>query len=249
MLKDLFEAICDKATDAREPKVVELPGGEKYLVESRDGVSTNSIPRRRSHAVSSLDDLLRSIDRWCESGTVWHSELCVQVAIDDSERLDRITLALSLSDQFLTLTHLPAEGLDHRSFIRLLRHDLEKCGAETLLSIVRKVEFKRQSDGRSDIRHGGESLGKSVESAVNATSDVPEMIVLSVPVYDTPGIEQREQVGCSIDIDVHNERFILTPFPGELTGAMHRVQAWIGQEVRQHAGDGVSVFGGKLESA
>ena len=220
MLRELFETIAAQAVLAYGPHVHTVEGGESELIViSGEVTSKEPLPNRRQHQFASVEALKSAIGRWCDGGTVWHNEERVVVVFDDLNRRDVGVLPLRRSPQFYLLEKLGKDGLDHRTFIRTLRHDLAYTGVEGLLSLVRKVEFKRHNDGRSDIGHGKESLGRAVEAAVTTTDELPEEVDLSVPLYETEGCAANESVRCSLDIDISTERFSLVPLPGQLSAS------------------------------
>ena len=244
MLAELIDKLTSLGRESAAPKVTELPGGEKYVVAHGGEVTTHDAPNRRAHECRSLASIQAAIERWCESGTVWHNEVGVVVATDDTDRRDTITLPLIKSEQFSALANLTTDGLDHKAFVRLLRHTFANAGVEHVLNLVRKVTFKRASDGTSDVQHGRESLGRAVEEKVTATSDIPETVRVTVPVYETDGADFQHTIDCSLDINMQSERFVLMPLPGELAKAMQHVQSEISGELNEVAGDAVGVFYG-----
>ncbi|MDD4888299.1 MAG: hypothetical protein PHU85_00070 [Phycisphaerae bacterium] len=215
------------AVDASGLKIHPIPGDpDNVIIESggmREGLALPAA--HRAHRVGSLDDFLRACERWGEHGTVWHSEANVTLLIDDEYRRDGVFFPLQFSEQFERLRKLRAEQrLNQVGIIRLLRHDLVGAVPGDLVPLFRKLDFKRRSDGTTNIQHGRESLGRSVEAEVSGTADLPELITADIRVYRSVGIIWKKSVRMTLDVDPANEVFYLCPEPDALEAAIQSTQ-------------------------
>lgn len=230
-----FRQLCSTAEQPHVVRIAEDP--ERILIYHGEKESIVDVGRHRDHYVATLDDLLRAVTRWNQKGTIWHNDEDITFLLDDSTRLDCVTLRLTKTEQYETLGRLAkqAHGLDQRKMIRLLRHDLANTGAdvERLLALIRIVEFKRRSDGAASLQHGKESLGRSVEAAVSAAEDIPELVRVSIAVYQEIGSFPVD-VPCTVDVDSTSETFAITPQPGSLREVVDECQYFVHTYIKDH---------------
>jgi len=243
--------IAQLGTEGAAVQVEEIPGDPTRVIVAQAGQHKihQLPPADRDHQVDTLNDLTAAAENWT-APTVWHNEAEVIALCDDEHRRDRITFKLTPSPQFKLLVGLETNAnacvLDQRSFIRMLKFDLADCVVnDGLLPNIRKLEFKRSSDGTGNVQHGKESLGRAVEASVQGTTDIPEWFDVQIPLYVSAGEKIKHDVRIDLDIDTQNERFIVRPLPGRLHDAIHRHQANIAERLVNGLGDDVSVYYGK----
>jgi len=229
MLKEAIEAIQKSGIDAAKTQVIAIPGDDRQVILSEGGTHTlhELPPPRRQHIVHSVDDLLRAAKRWGDKKcAVWHDEKQAVLVVNDGERRDVVALPLTFSDKFKTLAGLKGSAavFDHRKLVRLLRHDLAGSVGDLILPRVRKIAFKRSSDGGRDIQHGKESLGRSVEETIQGVDDFPDGFACLLTVYSTAGTTLNCRVELSLDVDVTNEQFRVEPLPDQLQNALDETQ-------------------------
>lgn len=109
--------------------------------------------------------------------------------------------------------------------VRKLRIDLAGTlpdGAQ-FLSLMRNVRFKSGADGQTNLQHGKESMGKSIDAEVLGTDALPETVTLHVRVFDVPDLKTVKPVVCALDIYPHECVFKLIPLPMELANARSAV--------------------------
>ena len=225
MIREAIELIQETACDAASVgKVVELDR-VRYLWNGSEFQEVPKLPEPREHHVHDLDSFLLACEKYGEDGSVWHSHGSVMLLIDDTARYEFVTLVLTYSPQWESYarcgerTYSPGEA---RAF--LLRK-LAGCVADGLPARFGRVSFSRKSDGRSDVDHQKESLGRTVESEVSATDDIPEVINCSIPVYSTLGIRDALPVSLSCDVRFDTEAFSLAPVVGDVEFAMSVIQS------------------------
>jgi hypothetical protein len=175
-------------------------------------------PTPRAHTVDSTFDLILAANTWGTKGAIWLSENCVVLVIDDGDRRETVRLPLKKTDTFLRVEQLAkTPKLEQADLVRLLRREFRNSPQQaTVLSAVRKIKFSRGETGFSDIQHGNESMGKSVEAEVTGAGEIPDSLTLPVVVYANPG--ERENVvtvAFDLEISVHEQRFVLKPLPDE----------------------------------
>lgn len=255
MLMEAIQYVFDqgflKATSALARVLKEVPSdGRTIVIEHAGKLIDRAVPPPlRAHSVDSVNDLVNAAKRWTTDPVIWVSERNVVLAIDDKDRRETVTLPLIKSHTFKTIESLRSHDngrMDQTTFVRLLRRDFRKSpDAATMLSAVRKIKFKSYSDGHSDIGHGNESLGKTIENEVTGAQDFPELMIVPCSVYMNPGEEIVEtSIGMDMEIDAKTQRFILRPMPDETEAAIARALASIQQRIGAGLGKEVPVFYG-----
>ncbi len=247
MLVDLFESFRDHAVRASEPSIQIVDNGATQLIVVPGQVPDyRPIPRTPFHHVRSLDSFLRAIAEWGKGGSVWHgADECVLIG-ENPRNLVMWKLQTSAAWNALS-----SPALDQAAFIQLLRHNFRDGGDEVdaLIPKLRKLEFRRRNDGRAEVQHGKESLGRSVEQSVQAVEDLPEDMRVMVRIYDEPSITVAPCfVLCQLLIDVAKETFRLLPLAGAMQAVMSHTQDWLHDALEEGAAEaGVPVFYGSPE--
>ena len=230
MLAEFFTKLQEAAQARLVPSVVEIDGDDRYVLIN--GEKHELPPDRRAHRVDTLESLIEAAKFYATgmgegdelAGTVWHDEKQVVVLVNDSDRRDRVTLPLTLSEQYRALVALGKQSFTQKQLVLWLKRTMRGAIDDGLLSAVRVLEFKRRNDGSGTVQHGKESLGRSVEAEVQGMAAIPETVTAFVAVYSTPGCEAKHPVVLSLDIDVDQQTFSLVPLADELTLAVQQAQ-------------------------
>lgn len=238
MIAEAIQAIEGLARAATAPKPLDIkdPRKARFVDGSGRLVEFSLPPPPRAHTVKQLDDLIALAKRFetiidddgdCKHlPVVFYDESAVVLVIDDDgHRCETATLKLEESDLFRAVRALgsgcAAKAFGHKDFVRLLRIDL--AGAldpGTLLDIVQRVKFENGTVTSAEVRKSRESLGREITSAVSAEKDIPDTVVLSVPVYKTLGERETYPVRCTVEIDSMSAVFRLVPFPDEIENTL-----------------------------
>ena len=166
------------------------------------------------------------------------------IANDGAEDpLERHQLYVNLpaSEPFNFLAGLPERpmglsGVSQREFIRALRVDLGDVAPAQFLEAMRMLRFSSGDDGKSSVRTGHESLGRTVmrSASIGGTegenSYIPDEVTMSVNVYEFLDDDAyRQSVRCVLDVTFPEEGplFALVPVGGELKRAQERTDAEI----------------------
>ena len=236
---------ADLIHPAQEPEHVYYlvtPTGKPERVEAA--------PEPRGHAIVTCEEVCEFVDMHkSDSTAVWFGRDAVVVLLDDTTRRDRAELTLIQTPQLKLLAELgaTARNLEPKKFRRMLRVDLGDCLNDlTLLNWV--SNFKASSGSATQVMLGKskESLGREVqEAAVNESGECPDEILLSVRVFDDPGLTIRRPIRCAVDVDISGgeAQFRLSPFPLEIHKAIEDEVLNIGQLLRSTLTD-VKVFRG-----
>lgn len=224
---DTLQTIQQTAVKAQAVHVTHLFDGRKLLVSQggeREMIDTP--PGLRRHTVTRLNDILVAVERYANSGgTIWHDTEAVVLLIQDAAALDRVTLPLAHSEQFDELHKIRQGGnFDQKALVRWLRHTMHGAGVEGIIPVFRKVEFERGARGGGTIKHGDESYGRSIEEKIVSAADVPESFAVEIPVFDIADLVRPYRIELTVEIDMQNERFVITPLPDQITRAVQQAE-------------------------
>lgn len=254
MLAEGFKFLCDLARASAEP--LPLPGDawtERRLVNGKVQEFAR-LPMPRDHNPGCLDDLIRLAVRFV-GGTasdptgdsltpvVWYDQGTVIAVLDDmSHRIEAATLTLERSDVFALLCRLranPREAwLEQKPFVRLLRVELAgTLDPFLLLEPVRSMRWESTATTSGTVGRQQESLGREIASRVATEKDLPDEVVLQVPVFKTPGETARWPMRCSVDTDPALCKIQLLPFPDEIERVFDLAVGSIGSRLGQGLGE------------
>lgn len=232
-----LEQIRQLAVNAAMPKIIPIPGDERTVIIATDGgVEYRDIPPPViAHTVGTLEDLIA----FAKAGTpdkssIWHDEDGVVLLLDESDRRDFVKLPFEYSKEFALMVQLEATDsfMTQAAFVRMLRIKLRVD--PSIVNVFRTIDFKRLDGSKGDIQHGKESLGRSVEAAVQGTVAIPEELVIGLPLYETLGERQNYSVRCAVEVDAQQGTFKLTPFAGETAHVLQEHQGNIHRRLLEH---------------
>lgn len=222
MIVQALEYLFKAAHDAQSVRVLSVPGdGRTCYVDQRGDIHEISVaPPLRTHSVDTVADIIVAAKRWNTNPVVWVSGQAVVLVPDDDDRRERVTLELHETEQFAFLQE--CGHFSQADMIRAFRTKL--LGAEKrleLIAAIRSLKWRTSAEGSSDVQHGKESLGKSVESEVTGSGIIPELVVVNCAVYRNPGEEANQcAVGCDLEIDAVKQQFAFRPLTDEIENAV-----------------------------
>lgn len=248
MLQEALQLIQETAVQAEAACIMKLPGDDRkiYVQQGKEWREYDVQPEPRKHTVHTLADLILYVNESgvVTDGVVWHDTIGVVLVINDTDRCDTVTFPLTLSERFRKLQKLAAEkpAMQQDRFVKLLRLEL---GVDPLIiAKFRKLDWEAGDKGTSDVRHGDTRLAKSVIAKVQGIEELPEELVISVPVYQQTGERDLYDVRCDIEIDARNQQFQLVPKPDELERVLDLAQASIRERLSDEL-KGVDVYYGR----
>lgn len=218
MIKEAIAYLVDQGAKSQVPlRVAKDDVHEEVYLYGDKVVRIPIRAKPRNHIVPDLDHFISAFDFYAESelvAPIWVSDACVVSILDDNGlRLNKITLPLILSSAFIALSHC-GEWIDQRSLIRLLRIDLRGTIPDAiLLDRIRKVQFENGQIVSQTSTKSRESMGKQITSQVTGEGEIPDEVILDVPVFFRG---ESYSVVCSVEIDAMRAVFRLAPCPGEL---------------------------------
>jgi hypothetical protein len=132
-----------------------------------------------------------------------------------NDRRDVATCPLIVSTPWAWLS-APTRQLSQRDLIRALRITFDGClpTGSSLVSVFRNLKFTNNGTAEANIQRGNEALGRRVMNEVVGTTDLPEDVILSVPVYEN--YPKRVSVRVAIEVIADAGQFELIAYPNEL---------------------------------
>ncbi len=207
----------------------------------------------RDHTVATLEEIIRLATRFSGpaggcSPVVWYNEEAVTLVLDDNgHRLETVGFPLTYHPTWELLRQFATTKAkhDHKSFIRLLRIDLDTALAPSaLLEIVRKVKFENGTITDADRQRTRESIGKSIVASVSTEREIPDFVVVKTAVYQDSGEDAIYGVTCAVEVDSLEGWFRLVPMPGELIRVQQRATDSIGVRLREGLPEDVPEYRG-----
>lgn len=207
-------------------------------------------PPRRHHTLEGVQDIIRAVVRATEEGEpeVYHDDTAVRVLLDREDRRDTLDMPLHVSERFRTLEALAKapRAMSPAAAVKFLRFELQGTGIDAVVAGLRRIDFTRSGSGASNVQHGRESLGRSVEAAVQQADQVPEEFVVETPLYTNPGLRQvtvRVRVG--VYLDPGNESIEVRTLADEVAFARNAAQEALGGALREAFDGDVPVYHGR----
>lgn len=259
-LEHLYDAILRTGRDQASPKLVAVPGesAEVFRLWDAEGKALQThrkVPPSRKHTVGSLESFVQLVRVAAFAGAketppqhpaVWYSHERVVLLYDDDERYDRATCELGLSDQMGALADIatPAgKAFEQKALVRWLRVTMRGCettSSDDLLREVRTVKFSKRSDDAAELEKTRASIGKSLQAEMVGAAGLPEYVRLRVPVFLNPHLAVAvADVEVAVEVDLAEQRFVLTLCPGEWERAVKAGEDYLAQDLTAELGPDV----------
>jgi hypothetical protein len=255
MIAEALKYLTGLATIAAAPVKIEDGDNRRIRHVINGEVIERDLPAPpRAHSVGCLADLIELANRFHAEESrlpvVWFDAAAVVLVIDDDgHRLEHATMKLEVSDAFAKLTELRTSKTWHeqKDFVRLLRIDLAGTLEQTvLLERVRKLKFENGVITSSEVGRQKESLGREITSRVEAgQGELPEEVLLSVPIYKTLGETERHPVRCSVEVDPPMGRLRLMPLPDEIERVRYMAIGSIEDRLEEGLKEGLPAYYGR----
>lgn len=240
--------LASKKTDARIVEGI-APNDRKKIVQFDGKLQTFDIdPPPRKHAVRTLGDIVTAANRWQKvqgetdvaprSGVIWIGDASVVLLPNDDDRRDSVSMPLVRTDLWQTLLNLKQNScVDQPAMIRLLRTQFAQvAGATELLAKVRLIRFRSAEESNSEMNHGKESLGMSIEREIVGGQDLPEQLEVFVSPWLNGNAIGPSRVRVDVEIRVADKKFSLRPNPDDLAAAEQEHQEAIAQHLQDELG-------------
>ncbi len=213
MLAEMISKIAELTLGGVDFKSHPLPGGREVLVRQPDGtVIRETVPAHdRKYQMGDIESFCQLLDE-ADQAVVFVTPtqpgkpVVVTAFYDESERRDFVDWTIAPSAALVALLSLGTWN-KQKHVVELIRDRLFESVPTGLLSQLRSIDFSRRNDGSRTIEHGRESLGRSVEMAVQSKQgELPEVFEVSLPWYSTsPVSEAWYRLSVTLDLDAANE--------------------------------------------
>jgi hypothetical protein len=182
-----------------------------YLLDGKPGET----PPPRIVAVC---ERLQSLCDWAsrlDACTVYVSADRVE-ARDKSHGLRRAIFELRPDPVWTKIAALAdtPQAMLHRPFIQFLERDLEL--PEATIAPFRAVSFAGQSAAASEMQRRADRVGRDIREAVSAETPIPDELLLSVPIYESPEETHPYTLAIPLTVVAADQSFTLRPARREL---------------------------------
>lgn len=238
-LEAALEWIGKQAVAASMPKPVVFDDTKCHAVFKQNGefeVIPGVRPWRDHHALD-LATIVAFAKRFkTDKPSIWYHRSGVVCLVNDSDRREKVSFALSYSPQLVELQNLEKkQAIDQRAIIMLLRTTFKNCLSRCpkLIDTLRSIKWGVAKDGQSDIGRGKSSIGQSLRAELTGIEAIPEYVTLSVPIFANGSLAFiQSDVECVIEPLEQNQSFQLFPVPGALELAIANAEGLIEQAVK-----------------
>jgi hypothetical protein len=129
----------------------------------------------------------------------------VQAFLDRQDRREFVRVKLAETKRFQQVAALQTpKSMQPKDAVKMLKLELHGGNVAHVIQALSRIEFTRTGTGRTNVEHGKESLGRSVEAMVQQAKDVPEQFTLAVPVWSTSGFSRfsvNVEFGLYLDLE------------------------------------------------
>ena len=212
-------------TEAKKTETIAVANdrlGNYYLVGPDGKAEAQTVdPPWHSESLSTPAAMAKFVsDHELPHAAIFLTDFKIVFVHDIDDRRDRAICDLKESDPYKWLSHFWNQPQSQADMVRLLRITFRGClpTDSTLLALIRNLKFNLQQDGTMAIQHGRESLGKSIMTQVTGEVKIPEEVVFQTPIYENHPF--TFPIACALEIMPHEQKFRITPYPGEVRKAM-----------------------------
>lgn len=247
MLAEFLDRLVGLAKSAHKVDVHNIPQLPRTVfIRVGDVLHEHDVPPPwRQHDLAGLGDLVAALT---DKGIAPRPEVYVSprevvALLDRDDRRERITVRLEETKRWQLIAALQTpRAMQPKEAVKLLRLELHGGNVEHMIQALSRIDFVRTSSGRTNVEHGRETLGRSVEAAVQQANDVPKDFQLAVPVWSTSGFSRFSvNVQFGVYLDLEGQAVELRVLADEVERARNQALAAVVDELRAQL-DGVQVF-------
>lgn len=233
MLEKLYNALKKDLSKGVNPSFVNfdpfaplayLEGGETKFREpaiTPKKAEANDIATIASHA-----------GEW-DQGEVWFDGNRITIFQNRGNFVsDSVSMKLEFSDQFGKCMNMEdgRQKISQKALRDLLKIDFYRCGPESLVGVISKVNWDIQSNGESELARGRASLGSKITQQISGMVDIPEYVDLQIPVYESH-FSFTATIRFYLEPDAETKNFSFFPLPGQCQKAVELAEKSIGDEL------------------
>lgn len=201
---------------------------------------------QRSHKLADFDSLVEAItdDKIASDPEVYVAQDSIVALLDRSDRRARVSVALATSHRFNVCEKLETPArLTPKDAVRLLKLELHGGTHDPVTQALSRIDFKRAVGAASDLAHGRETLGRSVEASVQQAKDIPEQFTVAIPIWTTQGFQQYVQhVTFGLYLDLEGQVVELRVLSDECEAARNRALQQVAADLRKSLAGAAPVF-------
>lgn len=249
MLAEFLRAVVDLGQKAKAVDFASVPSLPHTLfIRHGDELITKDVPpAERAHQLEDFDGLVEALTdaAIAKAPEVYVSANRIVGLLDREDRRARVSVDLTESRRFLLCSELETpRRMQPKDAVRLLKLELHGGTHDPVTQALSRIDFKRAVGGATDVGHGRETLGRSVEASVQQAKDIPEQFTVAVPIWTTQGFQGYVQhVTLGLYLDLEGQTVELRVLSDECEAARNRSLAQVATDLRK-AMPGVPVFMG-----
>lgn len=249
MLKELFDAINQRAQAAMAPNFVDWNPHKAHAYRRPDGsvATIDAEPAVRKHRLASIDDLAQfAKDHSQDGGVFFYDAEQITFFLDDAARTHSAYIELDFSDPWRELNNLAGKNgrVSQQELIWSLRTTFKGCLPDkTILEAVRNCRFDQEAKKESELQRGRSSIGTAILTKFAGLAELPEYVTFNCPVWKG-AVQFNVPVECVLDPDEKNGSFILAPLPGALTAATVLAEQELGRRLTIALGEDFMLYNG-----
>lgn len=225
MLADAIKALVELGHRAKAVDVVTHPS-LPHTVFLRHGDELQEhcvLSPPRNPTLAGLQDVFAMLRKKgiARNPEVYVGSSGVVAFLDGEDREERLTMPLTESARFRLCQDIERQprSFAPRDLVRFLRQMLWGGANNHLIQSLSRLDFTRTSTGKTDVKHGRETLGRTVEAVVQQADEVPESFIAHVPIWTTPGCSWSRPIECGIYLDVEKGAVELSVLSDSCTAA------------------------------
>lgn len=228
MLRDMLEFLWKQSEEARNPAPHVLDLGARDRLVTLNGTQSyiKKDPPRCSRSLSSLESVAVLLSKHGTENAVTYVDFDgISGFLDDEDRIEQFMMNFESSAQIQAL-NLCGSGMTQRGLVRVLRTSLAGCVRhESIVPLVRQIEFNVDRGSRSELKTNSESMGRSVEKQVRAKAgEIPDELRMTLPLFSVPHDMVTDiEITCAVEIDMDAEKISLIPTSDSLERERNRV--------------------------
>lgn len=207
-------------------------------------------PPERSHSLVGYADFVAAVSdaTMAKAPEVYVGKGKVVALLDRGDRRETVSVDLMPSKRFQQCMLLESQPvkLQPRLAVKFLRFELHGGNVEHVITALSRVDFTRSSAGKQHVDHGRESLGKSVEAAVQQAENVPKDFVVAIPIWTNPGFDRYSaNIAFGLDFDFESETVVLRVLSDECTRVTNLAVRAVVSDLQDALPEGTPIFQGE----
>lgn len=223
------EKLTREAQSIRVLSEVKTPSGVVAFSDKTGTLRTQDIgagfTSHRALNPEALHDLIEASGGETDDSIVFVYETGILFAPNRNDLRNNSRVVLRQSTQFAWLSQFAGQGLPQKQLAQALRITFNGClSVPDLPKSIARIEWMQTASGQSEVKHGADSWGKSVNAQVGGIAAIPEEFIVTVPVWENWSA-YRATIRCAIEIDTANQKFSINPYPQEMQKAIQGAMA------------------------